>query len=83
MLRWVARHLPAPLRWLGWLFAPDTEHGFGFWWLVATVGVAAALGMVVALLLTPVAGLIAALIVATWALVRRHGRKEDDRTVLL
>jgi hypothetical protein len=78
MLRWVARHVPAPLRWLGRLFAPGKERGFGFWWLVATLAVALALGMVVALLLTPVAGLIALLVVAIWALVRRHRRKRDD-----
>ncbi|MCW3065361.1 MAG: hypothetical protein JWN32_2533 [Solirubrobacterales bacterium] len=79
MLRWVAKHLPAPLRWVGDLFAPDRERGFGFWWLVATLGVAVALGMVVALLLTPVAGLIALVVVAICALVRRRRRKRDDR----
>jgi hypothetical protein len=72
MLRWVAKHLPAPLRWLGRLFGPGTERGFGFWWLVATLGIALALGLVVALLLSPVAGLIALLVVAIWALLRRH-----------
>jgi hypothetical protein len=83
-LRWVATHLPAPLRWLGRLFDPNAERGFGFWWLVATIGVAVALGLVVALLLSPVAGLIALLVVAIWALVRRrrhkeHRHKQDDR----
>jgi multidrug efflux pump subunit AcrB len=56
--------------------APGRERGFGFWWLVATVAVAIVLGMVVALLLTPVAGLIALLVVAIWALVHRHRRKQ-------
>jgi Flp pilus assembly protein TadB len=79
MLRWVANHLPAPLRWLGRLVAPGGEHGFGFWWLVATLGVAIALGILVALLLAPVAGLIALLVVAIWVLVRRRRRKRDDR----
>jgi uncharacterized membrane protein len=79
MLRWAAEQLPAPLRWLGSLFDPGRERGFGFWWLVATLGIAVALGMVVALLLTPVAGLIALLVVAIWALVRRRRRKRDDR----
>jgi hypothetical protein len=79
----VAKHLPAPLRWLARFFGPSSERGFGFWWLVTTLGVAVALGMVVALLLTPVAGLIAVLVVAIWALVRRRrgGQHErDDRT---
>jgi hypothetical protein len=81
MLRWVAEHLPAPLRWLGRLFAPGREHGFGFWWLMATLAVAVALGLVVALLLAPVAGLIALLVVAIWLLVRRRRRKRDDRDI--
>jgi hypothetical protein len=78
MPHWVAEHLPAPLRWLGYLFGFGRERGFGFWWLVATVAVAVALGMIVALLLTPVAGLVALLVVAIWALVRRHRRRRDD-----
>jgi lysylphosphatidylglycerol synthetase-like protein (DUF2156 family) len=76
---WVAKHVPAPLRWLGRLFAPGRERGFGFWWLVATLGVALALGLVVAILLTPVTGLIALLVVAIWALVRRRRRKPHER----
>jgi hypothetical protein len=77
-MRWVAKHAPAPLRWLGRVFAPATESGFGFWWLMATLAVAVALGIVVALLLTPVAGLVALLVVAIWALVRWRRRKRDD-----
>jgi membrane protein implicated in regulation of membrane protease activity len=80
MLRWVTRHAPPPLRWLGRLLAPDTERGFGFWWLVATLGIAVALGMVVALLLTPIAGLIALLVVAIWALVRRRQHRTARAT---
>jgi hypothetical protein len=78
LVRSVARHLPAPLRWLVRLLVPGKKRGFGFWWLVATLAVAVALGLVVALLLSPVAGLIALLVVAIWALVRRR-RKRDDR----
>src|SRR4051794_10231039 len=61
LVRSVARHLPAPLRWLARLLAPSKKRGFGFWWLLATLAVAVALGLVVALLLSPVAGLIALL----------------------
>ncbi|MCW3049741.1 MAG: hypothetical protein JWO74_4025 [Solirubrobacterales bacterium] len=78
LVRSVARRLTAPLRWLARLLAPGRKRGFGFWWLVATLAVALALGLVVALLLSPIAGLIALLIVAIWALVRRT-RKRDDR----
>jgi hypothetical protein len=82
LVRWVAKHLPAPVRWLGRLFAPGRERCFGFWWMVATLSVAVALAMVVALLLTPVAGLIALLVMAIWALGRRRRRrrKRDDRS---
>jgi len=80
MPRWVPKHVPAPLRWLGRLLAPGRERGFGFWWLVATLVIAVALGMVVALLLTPVAGLIALLVVAIWALVRRRRSKRERRS---
>lgn len=78
IVRWVTSHLPAPLRWLGDLFAPDRQRGFGFWWLVATLGIAVALGMIVALLLVPVAAVVALLVVGIWALVRRR-RTRDDR----
>jgi hypothetical protein len=80
MPRWVPKHVPAPLKWLGRLFAPGRERGFGFWWLVATLAIAVALGMVVALLLSPVAGLIALLVVAIWALVRRSRSKAARRS---
>ena len=79
MQSWVAKHVPAPVRWLGRLVAPGRERGFGFWWLVATLGVALVLGLVVALVLTPVAGLIALLVVAIWALVRRRRGKRHER----
>jgi hypothetical protein len=78
MLRWLTAHLPAPLRRLGRLLAPREELGFGFWWLAVTLGLAVVLGMVVALLLTPVAGIIALLVVAIWALVRWGRSKPDD-----
>jgi apolipoprotein N-acyltransferase len=72
MLRSAAKHLPAPLRWLGGLVDPGRNRGLGFWWVVATIGIAVALGMVVALLLTPLAGLVAFLVAASWSLARRR-----------
>lgn len=47
------------------------DHGFGFWWLVATAAIALGVGLLVAALLSPVIGLIAALVVGIWMLVRR------------
>jgi hypothetical protein len=79
VLRWAAEHLPRPLRFLARALIPSEERGFGFWWLVGTLALAVALGLVVALLLTPVAGLIALLVVAVWALVRAGASKRNDR----
>jgi hypothetical protein len=76
---WVQEHVPAPLRWLGRLIAPGKEHGFGFWWLVATLGIALALGLILILVLIPVAGLIALPVVAIWALVRQRRRNRHER----
>jgi hypothetical protein len=73
----VVRHLVTPLRWLGRLLVSGKKRGFGFWWLLATVAIAVALGLVVALLLSPVAGLIALLVVAIWAVVRRRRQRAD------
>jgi hypothetical protein len=71
VLRLVGERLPAPLRRLGALLFPAGERGFGYWWLVVTLGIALAVGLLVAVLVSPVAGLIALLVVAIWALVRR------------
>jgi hypothetical protein len=73
----------AGLRLLGqalvWRRRPETKRGFGFWWLVVTLVIAVAVGLVVAALLTPVAGILAFLVVGIWALVRRLGSRGDDR----
>lgn len=80
MLRWIVERLPAPLRWLGKLALPDGERSFGSLWLIATLAIAAALGMIVALLLSPVAALIALLVAAVWALVHHARRARERRT---
>ena len=85
----LAKRLPGPLRWLAELFISGMkgERGFGFWWLVVTLGVALAVGALVALLVLPVAALIALIAVGIWMLVRRArtrtttrmGRSDQDR----
>lgn len=77
----LARRLPGPLRSLERLLmsAAGGERGFGFWWWAVTLGVALAVGALVAVLVTPVAGLIALLVVGIWMLVRR-GRAERAKT---
>jgi hypothetical protein len=57
------------------------DRGFGFWWLVATIAIALAIGLLIAVVLSPVVGLLAAIIVGIWMLVRRShssGSDEDD-----
>ena len=79
-LHWATTHAPAPMRWVARLFLPGRERGFGFWWLIGTLAVAAVLGVTVALLLTPLAGLIALLVVAIWSLARWRRRPgSEDR----
>ena len=80
LVSWVAKRLPAPVRWLARLLAPGQKRGFAFWWLVATLAVAVALGLIVALLLFPVAGLLGLLVLAIWLLVRRRKRKRGDQS---
>lgn len=57
---------------------PETKRGFGFWWLVVTVAIAGAVGLIVAALLTPVAGIIALLVVGIWAAIRRARKTDRD-----
>jgi hypothetical protein len=51
--------------------AVGDDRGFGFWWLVVTAGIGLAIGLLVAVLVSPVIGILAALIVGIWMLVRR------------
>jgi len=84
-LRSVIRSLPQRLvKWLIEKFGPPTrlvkslvkaiigeDRGFGFWWLVATAAIGLAIGLLVAALLSPVIGIVAALVVGIWMLARR------------
>lgn len=60
------------------LAAIGDDRGFGFWWLVVTAAIALAIGLLVAVLLSPVIGILAALIVGIWMLVR-GGRSSESR----
>jgi hypothetical protein len=76
----LAKRLPGPLGWLAGLISSylEGERGFGFWWQVATLGVALAVGALVALLVLPVAALIALLVVGIVMLVQRGRNKDGD-----
>lgn len=55
------------------------DRGFGFWWLVATVAIALAVGLLVAALLSPVIGILAALVVGIWMLIRRNRSSQSRK----
>lgn len=50
------------------------DRGFGFWWLMAMAAIALLIGLLVAALLSPVIGILAALVVAIAMLIRRSRR---------
>lgn len=75
---WLTDEIKSQARLIKTLFlaASGEDRGFWFWWLVVTL--ALAIGLVVAVLLSPVIGLLAALIVGIWMLVR-GGRSAESR----
>jgi hypothetical protein len=70
---WLRAQIKSPVRLIKSLFMATIgkDRGFGFWWLVVTVAIALTIGLLVAMLLSPVIGILAALIVGIWMLVRR------------
>ena len=58
------------------------DRGFGFWWLMAMVAIAVAIGLLVAVLLSPVIGIVAALVVGIWMLIRRSRSAHSRDTAM-
>ena len=56
------------------------DRGFTFWWLVVTAAIALIVGLLVAVLLSPVAGILAALVVGIWMLIRRNRSSRSRKT---
>jgi hypothetical protein len=56
------------------------DRGFGFWWLVVTAAIALTLGLLVAMLLSPIIGILAALIAGIWMLFRRSRSSQSRQT---
>jgi uncharacterized membrane protein YphA (DoxX/SURF4 family) len=81
---WVRAQIRSPVRLIKSLFMATIgkDRGFGFWWLVVTVAIALTIGLIVGVLLSPVAGILAALIVGIWMLVRRSRSSQPRKTVL-
>jgi hypothetical protein len=91
-LRWLRRKLSRAAGWLRARIKPAAriirsrvaaaigkDRGFGFWWLMVTALIALAIGLIVAVLLSPVIGIAAAVAVGIWLLVRRS-RAQPSRT---
>lgn len=79
---WVRDEISSPVRLMKSLFM-DTigkDRGFVFWWLVVTVAISLIIGLLVAALLSPVIGILAALIVGIWMLVRRNRSSQSRKT---
>ena len=56
------------------------DRGFTFWWLAVTAAVAVAVGLLVAALVSPVIGILAALVVGIWMLLRRSRSSQSRET---
>ena len=54
--------------------------GFGFWWMATTILLAGFVGLLVAILVTPVMGILAFLVVAIGSLLARGDSEEDTDT---
>jgi hypothetical protein len=54
------------------------DRGFGFWWLVATIALAVFIGLLVGVLLSPVLGILAAIGVGIWMLIRGSRSSDSD-----
>jgi hypothetical protein len=69
---WLRGKIGSPVRLIkSVLAAIGNDRGFTFWWLVVTAAIALAIGLLVAALLSPVIGILAALAVGIWMLIRR------------
>ncbi len=88
-IRWVRTGPGSPARLVKYLFrsakslfmaTSGKDRGFGFWWLVVTAALALAIGLLVAALLSPVIGIVAALVVAIWMLIRRNRSSQSRKS---
>jgi hypothetical protein len=83
-IAWLRRRIGRPVRLAKSLFMATIgkDRGFGFWWLVMMAAIAFAIGLLVTILLSPVIGIIAALIVGIWMLVRRSRSSQSRKPAL-
>ena len=80
---WARAQVRSPVRLIKSLFMATIgkDRGFGFWWLVVTAAIALTIGLLVAVLVSPVIGILAALIVGIWMLVRHRPSSQSRKAV--
>jgi len=79
---WLRGKIRSPVRLIKSVFMATIgkDRGFAFWWLVVTAAVAVTIGLLVAALLSPVIGILAALAVGIWMLIRRSRSSRSSKT---
>lgn len=78
---WLRKTTGSPVRLIKPVFMATIgkDRGFAFWWLAVTAAIAVIIGLLVAALLSPAIGILAALAVGIWMLIRRN-RSSQSRT---
>jgi hypothetical protein len=79
---WLRRKLGSPVRLVKSVFMATIgkDRGFTFWWLLVTAAIALTIGLLVAALVSPVIGILAALAVGIWMLIRRNRSSQPRKT---
>jgi hypothetical protein len=79
---WLRGKIGSPVRLVKSVFMATIgkDRGFTFWWLMMTAAIALIIGLLVAVLVSPVIGIIAALVVGIWMLIRRSRSSQSTKT---
>jgi hypothetical protein len=79
---WLRGKIRSPVRLIKSVFMATIgkDRGFTFWWLLVTAAIAVTIGLLVAALLSPVIGILAALAVGIWMLIRRSRSSRSGKT---
>ncbi len=79
---WLRGKIGSPVRLVKSVFMATIgkDRGFTFWWLMVTAAIALIIGLVVAALLSPVIGILTALVVGIWMLIRRNRSSLSRKT---
>jgi hypothetical protein len=79
---WLRGKIGSPVRLIKSVFMATIgkDRGFAFWWLVVTAAIAVTIGLLVAALVSPVIGILAAVVVGIWMLIRRTRSSRSRET---